>query len=83
MILPVIVNNTDKIIIIDSGDILAQKDLSEVFFYDLEDNYFGWTLEYFAGNKGRWYNFAENKFFPNAGICLVNVTLFRKHNLCE
>ena len=83
MILPEIVNNTDKIIIIDSGDILAQKDLSEVFFYDLEDNYFGWTLEYFAGCKDRWYNFAENKFFPNAGICLVNVTLFRKDKLYE
>ena len=52
MILPVIVNNTDKIIIIDSGDILAQKDLSEIFFYDLEDNYFGWTLEFLLEIKG-------------------------------
>ena len=52
MLLPEIVNNTNKIIIMDSGDILAQKDLSEIFFYDLEDNYFGWILEYFAGNRG-------------------------------
>ena len=31
MLLPEVVNNTKKIIIMDSGDIIAQKDLSEIF----------------------------------------------------
>ena len=83
MLIPEIVNNTNKIIIMDSGDILAQKDLSEIFFFDLEDNYFAWTLEYFAGNPKTWHKFSENKFYPNGGICLVNVTLFRKDKLYE
>ena len=61
MLLPEIVNDTNKIIIMDSGDIIAQKDLSEIFFFDLEDNYFGWTLEYFAGNPKNWNKFSENK----------------------
>ena len=37
---PQIVNNTNKILILDSGDIIVQKDLSEIFFYDIKDNYF-------------------------------------------
>ena len=83
MLIPEIVNGTNKVIIMDSGDILAQKDLSEVFFFDLEDNYFAWTLEYFAGNPKGWHKFSANKFYPNGGICLVNVTLFRKDRLYE
>ena len=67
----------------DSGDILVQKDLSEIFYFDLEDNYFAWTLEYFAGNPKGWHKFSENKFYPNSGVCLVNVTLFRKDSLYE
>ena len=83
MLLPEIVNNTNKIIIMDSGDIIACKDLSEIYFFELEDNYFGWTLEYFAGNSKSWNKFSENNFYPNGGICLVNVSLFRKDRLYE
>lgn len=67
----------------DSGDILAQKDLSEIFHFDLEDNYLAWTLKYLAGNPKGQHKFSENKFLSNGGIVLVNVTLFRKDNLYE
>lgn len=83
MLLPEIVNNTDKLLIIDSGDILVQKDLSEVYFFNLEDYYFAWTLEYFAGNPKTWNKFSPNKFYPNIGVCLVNVSLFRQDRLYE
>ena len=46
---PEIINNTNKVLFLDSGDIIAQKDLSEVYFYDIKDNYFGFTLEICAG----------------------------------
>ena len=36
ILIPEIVNNTNKILIIDSGDTLAQKDLSEIYFFDKE-----------------------------------------------
>ena len=45
---PQIVNNTNKILILDSGDIIAQKDLSEVFYFYMEYNYFSWILEDYA-----------------------------------
>ena len=78
-----IVNNTNKILLIDSGDTLVQKDLSEIFYFDLEDNYFGWILEDMAGNNDTMNLFFRNKFYPNSGVCLINVRLFRKDNLYE
>ena len=79
---PQIVNDTDKLLILDSGDIIAQKDVSEVFFFDLEDNYFSWILEDIAGNSlVKWNKFVINNFYPNSGVCLTNVSLFRKDEL--
>ena len=51
LLAPQIINNTDKVLALDAGDILAQKDISEVFFYDLEDNYFAYIIELDAGKK--------------------------------
>ena len=78
---PQIVNNTNKILILDSGDIIAQKDISEVFFYDLGDNYFSWILENWAGNNIKFNRLFRNNFYPNSGVCLINVRLFRKDKL--
>ena len=80
---PQIVNNTNKILILDSGDILCQKDLSEIYFYDIKNNYFGWILENCAGNylKYSFDKFMTNNFHPNAGVFLVNIRLFRKDEL--
>ena len=64
---PEIVNNTNKILIMDSGDIIVQKDISEIYFFDLEDNYFSWILEDVAGNhKVLWDEFFRNYFYPNS-----------------
>ena len=81
---PQIINNTNKILILDSGDILCQKDLSEIFFYDIGDNYFGWILENCAGNDLKYSGlnkFMTNKFYPNSGVFLVNIGLFRRDEL--
>lgn len=80
-LIPQIVNNTNKIIILDSADIIAQGDLSEIYYYDLEDNYFGFTLDIAAGKENNILVFAKNKFYGNIGSCLVNIRLFRKDNL--
>ena len=76
-----IVNNTNRILTMDSGDIIAQKDISEVFYFDLEDNYFAWILEDVAGNENSGDKFFRNIFYPNSGVCLYNVRLWRKDNL--
>ena len=79
---PQIINNTNKVLFLDSGDILAQKDLSEVYFYDLKDNYFGWTLEICAGYFLEYKDkFATNNFHPQGGVLLVNIRLFRQDEL--
>ena len=79
---PQIVNNTNRILVIDSGDVIVQKDISEIYFYDLEDNYFAWILGDNAGNeKNKIDTFFKNNLYPNAGVCLINVRLFRKDNL--
>ena len=79
---PQIINNTNKILILDSGDILCQKDLSEIYFYDIKNNYFGWILEKCAGNFLIYKNnFMSNNYYINTGVFLVNIPLFRKDEL--
>ena len=80
-LIPEIVNNTNRIIIFDSADIIAKKDLSEIYFFDLGDNYFGFSLGMSAGLNDKTYIFSRNKFYPNIGVCLVNIRLFRKDKL--
>jgi lipopolysaccharide biosynthesis glycosyltransferase len=82
ILIPQIINGTNKILILDSGDILCQKDLSELYFYDIEDNYFGWVLDQNAGNQMiKVDKFMTNYFHPNSGVLLVNIRLFRKDEL--
>jgi len=79
---PQIINNTNKILILDSGDILCQKDLSEIYFFDIGNNYFGWILESCAGNFLITEDkFMTNNYHPNTGVFLVNIRLFRKEEL--
>jgi lipopolysaccharide biosynthesis glycosyltransferase len=78
---PKIVNSTEKILIIDSGDTIVQKDISEIFYYNIEDNYFSWILEDQAGNNVKYDPFFRNIFYPNAGVFLVNISLFRNDEL--
>ena len=82
ILIPQIVNNTNKIIILDSGDILCQKDLSEIYFYDIGNNYFGWIIDSCAGNINITEDkFMTNYFHPNTGVVIVNIRLFRKDEL--
>ena len=72
-LIPEIVNNTNRILILDSADIIAKKDLSELYYYDIGDNYFAIALDIIAGKQDRLFVFAKNKFYPNIGSCLVNI----------
>jgi len=80
-LIPQIVNNTNKILILDSGDILAIRDLSEIFFFELEDNYFAFTIEDVAGRYVKDVIFGRNNFYPNGGVTLINVRKFREDKL--
>jgi lipopolysaccharide biosynthesis glycosyltransferase len=81
ILIPEIVNNTNRIVILDSGDLLVNKDLSELYFFDIEDNYFVFSLDEYAGTSKNDIYIAKNNFYPNTGVCLVNVRKFREDNL--
>ena len=81
ILLPEIVNNTNRIIIMDSADIIVQKDLSELYFFDIGNNYFAFALNDIAGKLHDIFIFGRNKFYSNTGICLVNIRKFREDNL--
>ena len=83
VLIPNIVNNTNRVIIFDTGDLLVNKDISELYFFDLEDNYFAFTLDENTGNIHDRLIFARSKFYPNSGVCLVNVRKFREDNLYQ
>lgn len=80
-LIPEIVNNTNKILILDSGDILATRDLSEIFFFELNDNYCAFSLENVAGRFLDNVIFGRNNFYPNGGITLINVRKYRNDKL--
>lgn len=82
LLIPEIINNTNKTIIIDSGDTLCQKDLSELYFYNIGENYFGWVMDQIAGNyKITGDKFMSNNFHPNTGVMLVNIKKYKKDRL--
>ena len=78
---PEIVNNTNRILIIDTGDLIVDKDLSELYFFDLGDNYFAFILDINVGQFFQNLIFARSMFYPNTAVCLVNVRKFRQDNL--
>ena len=78
---PEIVNNTNRILILDTGDLIVEKDLSELYFFDLGDNYFAFILDISGGRYDTNLIFARSLFYPNTAVCLVNVRKFRKDNL--
>ena len=81
LLIPEIVNNTNKILILDSGDLFANKDLSEIFFFELKDNYFAFSLEDVAGSTHKDFYLFRHKFYSNGGVTLVNIRKFREDNL--
>lgn len=81
LLIPQIINNTNKVIILDSADIIAQKDLSQIYNFDLEDNYFAVSLDFIAGLYTTKNIFAGNNFYFNGGVILINVTKYKIDNL--
>ena len=81
LLIPHIVNNTNRIIILDTGDLIVNRDLSELYFFDIEDNYFVFSLEDAAGRYLPDIIFSRSNFYFNGGVCLVNVRKFREDNL--
>ncbi|HJA66516.1 MAG TPA: glycosyltransferase [Candidatus Mediterraneibacter cottocaccae] len=81
--LPNLMAHCNKIIYLD-GDLVVKRDLSELFNYNLDDNYAGvvrdipqvlYEKQAFGEKYGRDYF--------NSGVMLLNLELMRKNNLTE
>ncbi len=83
--LPSVLSKYDKCIYLD-GDTIINKDLSEFFNIDLEDNYLGGVKEFEHGH-GSWYNKFLESFginssqYINAGVLLMNLKKLRDDRL--
>ena len=78
-----IINNTNKVLFLDSGEIIAHKDLSKKYLYDIKDNYFGWSLEICAGYYYFVHkdNFTTNNTYHQGAVLLIAMRLFREDKL--
>ena len=76
-----ILKNIDKTLYID-GDVLINKDLSNLFNMDIDNFYIGACREYRA--ELRQYNkLLGTKYYINSGVMLLNLKKMRKENISE
>ena len=74
--IPNIFPDLDKILYID-GDILIQKDLSNLFNIDLKNNYIAATREMQA-SLWKYEKIIGSKYYVNSGVILFNLKQMRK-----
>ena len=83
--LPQIFPQYDRILYLDS-DVAVQRDISELFSFDLQDVYAGVVKDRmtYAETKGHllWLEFKE-EFYFNTGVLLLNLDCMRRDNMSE
>lgn len=81
--LPNILNLLDKVLYLD-GDIIVKKDLTDLFNYDIGDNYVGAIKEAGGLSKTLFSLYSKNNlFYFNSGVMLLNLKKMRKNNVTE
>lgn len=78
----------DKVIYIDS-DTIVKKDISELYFTDLKDDYVGAVAEKVMADTDVYGTYVEKvlginrHFYFNAGVLLINTKAFRDNDLLK
>lgn len=81
--IPEILDNIDKVIYLD-GDIVIKSDLSELYQYDLGDNYIGAVKDINGILKRHFNTFVKNNiFYFNSGVMLMNLKKMREDKITE
>ncbi len=77
-------HDINKILYLDA-DLIIEKNLSVLWNYDIEKYAIGWCLEHETDNISQYnrLQYPRNKCYYNAGVSLINLTYWRKHNLLE
>ena len=74
--------NEDKILYLDS-DIVAMKDIRELYEIDVSDYYLGAVEDKCSNMMKQRVNLKEDEIFFNSGMQLINLEMFRKDNIEE
>lgn len=80
--IPNIFPDLDKILYLD-GDILIEKDLSELFNINLEDKYAGVVKDYMAQDILNYHLDINLKNYFNSGVMLLNLKQMRKYDMAN
>ena len=81
-LIPELIFDTNKVIMLDSGDILVQKDLLELYNYNINDAYIAAVLDMCAGRNLSY--FFRNEKYINVGVAIINnLKMWRKEKLYE
>ena len=79
---PVLVDkNIDRLIALDAGDLLIQKDLLELYNYPLDDYLVRGAIDPLAPCATFWYIFFIKEGYLNAGVYLYNLKKWREMNI--
>lgn len=84
--LPKIFNQLNKILYLD-GDVIVEKDLTELYETDIHNYYVGavndiGAILLYKPSIIKKLHLMHNHYF-NSGVMLLNLGLMRRHNLCE
>ena len=78
--IPNILPHLDKALYLD-GDILATKDLSELFNIDIDNFYLGAVRELRSEYTRKYNELTNTKYYFNSGVMLLNLKKMRKDDL--
>lgn len=78
--IPNIFSSLDKILYLD-GDMIIEKDLTELYSIDLKDNYAAVVKDYAGQNIEKHNKKINHKDYFNSGMMLLNLDLMRKNDM--
>ena len=73
-----LINDTNKVLLLDSADVLVQKDLLELYQYNIGDVYIAGTLDMTSGIPYGYKYFQDEKYINTAVLLINNIDQWRK-----
>jgi lipopolysaccharide biosynthesis glycosyltransferase len=79
---PELINDTDRILVTDSGDLFIEKDLYELYNYPLDDKLIKGVVDPYTKCFQDYYFFKKENYF-NGGVLLLNSKKWREMGIYQ
>ena len=79
---PELINDTDRILVTDSGDLFIEKDLYELYNYPLDDKLIKGVVDPYTKCFPDYYFFKKENYF-NGGVLLLNSKKWREMGIYQ